>query len=81
MGCICNLGSGPEEKGGLESGLTSGGALFCKKLDILPLLLLFLPTVAQQSNSTILKRGLSRVWGCTQSRGRFTFIGHFYYYH
>ena len=80
MGCICNLGSGPEEKGGLESGLTSGGALFCKKLDILPLLLLFLPTVAQQSNSTILKRGLSRVWGCTQSRGRFTFIGHFYYY-
>ena len=44
MGCICNLGSGPEEKGGLESRLTSGGALFCKKLDILPLLLLFLPT-------------------------------------
>ena len=43
-GGICNLGSGPEEKGGLESRLTSGGALFCKKLDILPLLLLFLPT-------------------------------------
>ena len=44
MGGICNLGSGPEEKGGLESRLTSGGALFCKKLDILPLLLLFLRT-------------------------------------